>query len=155
MSSSFVVKYIDYDGEPSRAMLRGATVNSGNFTAQETAALALVTSLDAVTLGTKASVEYKAYTTRFAPSKPTDQNAQRESKWVFHYFDNVTYEWDSCDIPCADLSLLDDENRGQMSKDAVINPEWATLKTNFEAFYKSSKGNSVTLDHVTHQGRNI
>lgn len=155
MATDVVVSVRDYDAEQSKYTLHGITLTAANFDAQVAAAINLIGEIDNVILGSKTQREIRAGIVRYAPGAVADKDAQRESKWLFRYYDATTYEWYTMEVPTADLSLLDDAAKGTMSKDAVINPNWATLKTAFEAYMRSPNGNAVVLEEVLHVARNI
>lgn len=82
---------------------------------------------------------------------PANQYAQRETKWLARYTDDVTLKRYQFEIPCANLALLAG-NTDFMDLTAGAGLE---LKTQFESIGQSPVGNAVTLNSVEHVGRNI
>lgn len=80
--SSVVVTYMDYDKETTTIEVKGAPVLSDgtNYVAVYTAAMAVVTALDALALGTKISQSFTAERDIFQKNRPSSKVAQRETK---------------------------------------------------------------------------
>lgn len=150
MTSRLVLTYLDYDGEKSVAEFRGVSMGAANFDAQVTLQDALETALLPFTRGTKHRRARVASEAILSSALPADQDAQRESKFLIRYHDNVTGKKLRTEIPCADLTQLD-INKGVVSPSDA---QYIALKAAFEAFVVSEVGNAVVMDSVTHVGRN-
>jgi hypothetical protein len=142
--------YVDYDMEVGTVSVNCVGLTAENFDAQETLRAALHTALTGVTLGSLFKYE-KGNQTLASKSQPGDENAQRESKWLVMFEDNVTFKQYSFEIPCADLSLLKAEGK-EMDISAGAG---ASLVSAIEAYVLSVSGNSVTVQRVVHVGRNV
>ena len=68
------------------------------------------------------------------------------------YQDATTFDVYSCEIPGANLTLLDAADRGRLDLSVGAG---ADLVTAFEAYVKSKNGNAVEVLEVIHVGRNI
>lgn len=150
MPARLVLTYLDYGGEKSVIEFKGASMGAANFDAQVTLQDALETALLPFTLGTKHKRSRVASEVVLSSSLPVSVYAQRESKWLIRYHDNVTGKKYRTEIPTADLTQLD-VNQGIVSPS---DPQFVALKAAFEAYVLSEAGNAVIMDSVTHVGRN-
>jgi hypothetical protein len=145
--------YKDYDSELSNVQIYHDLLSSANFTTLTGLLVTMYAAMDLLQTGTPSAYRF-ANDYPLAPANPpSDPYAQREIKWRVDYHDNVTGEPFYITIPCADLSLLDPNDRahahiGDADKvDAFV--------TAFNAVAKSPRGNAVTIDEITAVGRNI
>jgi len=153
MPSILRLTYHDY-GKPQEASgfkVKGLTFTTGNIVAEMAAANALAAAIDAITLGVRTKTEYVADYAETAPTLPASQFAQREVKWLVKYSDDVSGELFSCEIPCADLALLDPnaDERPDLTAGAM-----ATFVTAFQTYVKNG-ANSVTVEDVVFVSRNL
>lgn len=151
MTSKLVLSYVDYDEETSSVGVRGVDFTAANFDAQVALQDALVTAISGVTIANQYKTQRIAAAVETAKTLPTDPYAQRETKWLVRYTDNVNSNGDgSFEIPGADLSLLI-TNGKTMDVSAGAG---AAFVTAFEAYARSKLGNAVTFVSATHVGRN-
>lgn len=143
----------DYDSEASTLQFRGVTVTAANFDAQFAALTSLIDAIGNITLGLKISQTFGNATQVLAPSTPSAYPAaQREKKWLVRYTDGVAMKNYRMEIPCADLSLLDENNRAYADMDDA---SIAAFVSAFEAFHRSEGGNPVTVESIQFVGRNV
>jgi len=152
MPSKLNLSFVDYDDESSTASVRGATVTAGNFTAQDALFDAIVAAIDGVSIATLYKDQRILSEVETPKTLPTNAFAQRETKWLVRYTDDVDSNGDgSFEIPAADLSLLS-ANTPFMNLAAGAG---LALVTALEAGMVSRLGNAVTITNVVHVGRNI
>lgn len=154
----------DYDGEKSVMQLNVGPITLANFTALRDAIDDLKAALPGIIDG---EIRKTTITEQFAESSSavTDQNAQRETKWLVTYRD-VTQFLDvgntinnvgfgnlyNVEIPTADLGLLTGNDD---SLDLSV-PAVAAFVTAFEAVQNSpTGGNEIDVVRITHVGRNL
>lgn len=83
----------------------------------------------------------------------TDEQAQRELKWLVRHQDTVTFKIGRTEIPTADLSavtMLDGTDKADPA-----DTEMAAFITAYEACVRSVDGNTVNVLDVTIVGRNL
>lgn len=152
MPSKYTLALWDYDGETSTVSFEGTTIDELNLVVQDGMMDALMTAVNGVSLG----VIFKD--TRIfdygliAGAAPNDKDAQREKKWLVRMHDAVTFKKHTLEIPCADLSLLDDQNKGQMDKTLGA---YTDLEGAIQNFIRTEIGNPVIVDEVVFVGRNL
>lgn len=152
--SRLSVSFLDYDEEVSIVSIDGPEfeTDGSDFVLMRGYQETLRTAIKNVSLGTE-KVYHETYSTDLVGvSPPEEQGAQRELKWLVLMHDAVNNKKLRIQIPCADTSLLDDENRQQMDMDAV---EWTALKAAIEAYAESPYGNAVVVDKAILVGRNL
>lgn len=154
MPSKTTARYNDYDREASAVTLQGLTLTAANFDAQITAYNDLLTAIGAITRGILITKmignETVLQNNRSEPA--TSEEAQRESKWLVRYHETTGGLQHTCELPCANRTFLDPNNRGfaEMGDGAEVD----AFVTAFEAFVKSDAGLGVTVDSIEHVGRN-
>jgi len=141
---------IDHDGEGSSIGVRVVDLNAGNIAAQLTAIGLLETALKGVSLAGFTKLDVLAVTTLIGDPQPVDGMAQRETKWLVSGSDTAGFST-TIEIPGADLDLLP---AGSANLDLSAGAGLA-LKNALEAVWRSKQGNAVTVNRVTHVGRNI
>ena len=83
--------------------------------------------------------------------RPTDQFAQRETKWRVDYTDTVSGKPYWFTIGTADLSLLSATDRGKADP---LNADVQAFVTAAEAYVLSPEGNAINVEQIVHVGRN-
>lgn len=151
MASKAGFTVLDYGGEYSGVYLRGPVVSAANFDATEALRAALETALDGIVIGTVATRKLQTLDVTISTTKPGNVYAQRETKWLVRYSDNVTGSVHTAEVPCADLSLL---VSGGEVMDIAAGAGLAFV-TAFEDWVLSPAGNAVTVSEIVHVGRNI
>lgn len=158
------ITLIDYDAEVAASSFYTGDVTAVSLPGLLTQFGALRTAIEGITLGVTRQEALKVFDTRLSNSKPSDKEAQRETKWLVVYEDNLPFFDDpvnaipnagylkifTMEIGTADLSLLNtDSNTMNITSGAG-----ATFKTAFEAIARSPYGGTVTVRQVQHVGRN-
>lgn len=152
MASKLILTYRDYSepGETGTAVFRGADITAANFAAQETLMNALRAGVANIVLGTLKKETRVAVEDESPGALPASPYAQRETKWLVRYSDNVTGEPFKLEIPCAELTFLDPT---QKDKADLGGTEMAAFVAAFEAYVRTEAGNQVTVLEVRHVGR--
>lgn len=156
----------DYDKESSSWVFHTGAVTAVSLPGLLTQFGALRTALDAITLGTITDESMQVFNTRLANAPPTDENAQRERKWLLKYEDNLPF-FDNpinaipnegfgrvfvSEIPTALFVglLLPNTDIADLA-DAAI----AAFVTAFEAIARSPYGGTVNVLELQAVGRNL
>ena len=147
----FNITYLDHDGEESGVGFHIIDLNAGNIAAQLALLATLEGAVDAVTLMAKQKTTVAAVTTLVGDPQPANAFAQREIKWLVSGVDAAGRAF-QLEIPGADLALLPLGAKGLDLADAA---EGQALKDAIEAVVRSATGQTVTVNAVTHVGRNI
>lgn len=154
----------DYNGEKSSVGVNIGPITVLNFAAVRDALDDLKAALGGITLG---EIRKTSISEQFAESSAaiTNQNAQRERKWLVSYRD-VTQYFDvantinnvgfgnvyQAEVPTADLSLL----TGNSDILPLTQTQAAAFVTAFEAIQNSpTGGNEIEVIQIKHVGRNI
>lgn len=145
-----VIRFHDYDGEPSSMTVPMVDLTAANFDAQVAALASLRTALEGITvdLQTGHFVGNDYVVVSGSAARAASPLAQRENKWLVRYHDSSDSY--TLTIPCADLNELDPNNRGFMDLTSV---NGLAFKSAFEAVVNKG-GGAVTLDSVQFVGRN-
>lgn len=152
MPSRLTVSLWDYDKEPSSVTMEGLTITAANLDAQNTMMDAIETAIAGVSLGVIFKDTRVFDYSLIAGTPPNDKDAQREKKWLVRMHDAVTFKPHKIEIPCADLSLLDDQNKGSMdSSDAA----YTALEAALQNYIRTEAGNPVIVDEIVFVGRNL
>lgn len=149
--------WYDYDGEKSTMQVNTVEITELTLAAQSTALGTLRTAMNDITL---AAVSKAAVTDNLFDAKtiPSDQFAQRETKWVIVVQDSAGNVYKANEIPTADLSLLENGSK-YIIKNGVVSvtdPDGfvADFKTAYEAVALSQNGLTVTILDMYQAGRN-
>lgn len=86
-------------------------------------------------------------------TRPALPWAQREIKWLVRYQDDTTFKKYTLTLPCAALELMSDG--GDDYLDIVGVTAAATFVTWLENNMVSPDGNAITVNSISHVGRNI
>ena len=156
--SSFTVSQTDYDGEVTSTSVLTTQLTTANAAVELPKLATLKTAIDGISLGTvnKTVTVWETLPISAPGVRPSDQNAQRETKWLIRYYDTTTFREFSAEVGCADLSLLS-ENKNAINLldgQAPASGPFADFKTAFEACVSSPDGNAVKLIEAMHVGRN-
>ena len=151
MTSAATLKSLDYGNEATRFGFPMVQVTAANFDAQSTLLDNIQSAVGNVCLHVYLGKSLLAVNVAVGP-KAIVVNAQRESKWRVTYIDGTDPIGNgSFEIGMPDLSLLV-AGTGNMDVSAGAG---AALVTAIEAGVVSRLGNAVTVDTITHVGRNI
>lgn len=151
MAGSFVYTLIDHDGETSGVSVRMPEVTDVNYSTAESQIASLISALDAVTLMNPVKDTRTYVVTPYSGALPANGFAQREAKFVVFYTDTAGNKG-TIEIPGADLSLL---VPGQDVIDISNAGAGLNLANALEALHLSKQGNAITIDQISHAGRNI
>lgn len=149
--------WYDYDGEKSSMQVNTVEITELTLAAQVAALGALRTALDNITLSpvSKLSVTDNLHDAKVIP---TDQFAQRETKWVIIAQDSSGNLFKANEVPVADLGLLESGSK-YIVKGGVVSvsdPDGfvAAVVTAYEAVAKSQSGLALTIVDMYQAGRN-
>lgn len=147
----YVLTFRDFSREVSTAQFPGSDLTEANIVAELAAMATLLTNVQAVTLGNVIKLTRIASVSPQEDIPATDENSQRERKWLCRYHDSVTFEKATLEIPCANAAhLAENQDRA-----ALGSAPWPAFKTAFEAYVSGPGGNTPVLDEVILVGRNI
>lgn len=141
---------VDHDGESSTVGMNSVDLTAGNFAAEVAELDAVTDAIDAVILGTPRNKVIQAITEEIAGVLPANPFAQREIKWLVSGND-ANGQPHTMEIPTADLQHLS-ANTGTMDLTAGVG---LALKTALDTAWKTRTGVAITVNSVTHVGRNI
>lgn len=148
----------DYDGERSSTRLNVAEITAANIDATATALGTLRTALEAIMLQGWYGVQMtdEIYTANPAVADPF---SQREIKWQFIVEDSLGNVQKGNEIPCADLSILENGSKYiYKNKQVTVTTAAALVQAvvdAFEAIAKDEAGNALTVVDIYQAGRNI
>lgn len=148
----FVASLWDYDKENTTVTIPTVVIDETNLVLQSGYMDTFLTALAGVTIGAIYKETRTFEIDQIASAPPDDNLAQRENKWLVQMTDDVTFDALTMTIGTADLSLLDDQNRGVMDK---TDPAYTAIKLAIENFYVSKAGNAVTVGDLVFVGRNL
>lgn len=154
----------DYDNEKSPMKIHTGIVTALTLPALLTQIGNFRTAVGNMIIGVPQKEALTAFSTILSQTLPTNEYAQRETKWVVHYHDNTQFFDDPVnaipnsgylkpfdfEIATAKLDLLDD-NQDFLPLDQT---QAAALVTAFQAMAKSPYGGSVIVDSIEQVGRN-
>lgn len=143
---------MDYDSEVSNVRVRSAVITAANFDAQATLRTAFQLGMNGIIGGTVVKEDF-GNSARNAIVPPADNAIQRELKWLVQFHDAVTYERFSVEIPCADVEMLDPNDRAH-AHIGDAGPVDAFVDA-FEAFVLTNNGNAALVDEITLVGRRV
>jgi hypothetical protein len=106
MAGKVTRTYQDYTGEKSSLQVYIVDLTAGNIAATLTAMDVFTAAVDAVTLGNPIKNTVIAQEEVTGSGNAGSAFAQRESKWLCTYRDDVTNDIYTAEIPCADLQFL-------------------------------------------------
>lgn len=150
--SSVDASWRDYGNESSNVSLWVTTLTAANLVAQSTLINNLLTALSAITLGEQQTQVIKLSKTIVSSDLPTNAFAQRESKWLIRYHAATSLKKFTCEVPCADLSLLIPNSEFA----DLTGTEFAALKTAWELIVRDPDDNELTiLDSAQFVGRKL
>jgi len=156
----------DYSKEESSMTLNTGAVTAVSLPGLLTQIGTLRTAIDGMTLGVLASEQLIAFNTNLSAAVPTDENAQRERKWLVRYVDNLPFFDDPINaipnegfgknfvmsIPTGLFvgTLLANTDLADLA-DPLISP----FVTAFEAIARSPYGGTVDIVEIQAVGRNL
>lgn len=143
---------MDYDEETSHVRVHAEAINAGNIAAQLVLQSNFGAAINDMSIGSLQSIRYGNEVIANSES-PEETYAQRELKWRVDYRDTVNGEPYHFTIPCANLDLLDPNNRKQafMGDGDVVDDFVAAA----EAYALSPDGNPIQILRILAVGRNL
>lgn len=157
---------LDHNGEKSTTSFYTGNITAVSLPDTLTEFGQLRTAVEGITLGTVAQESLKVFDTKLSNTRPTDQNAQRERKWLVVYEDNLPF----FDAPVNaipnegyrkvftfEIATADIANRLVTNTDEadLTNPGIAAFKTAFEQIARSPYGGTTTVLKLVAVGRNL
>lgn len=136
--------YLDHDGDKSTVSFEGINMTAANFDAQVTEQNALITALDAITLGTPIQTVRNATVVDVVAAPPVNPFAQTNIRWVIQYTNDTTGRTYTTSVPTADLSLSDAVFNGAPALSIEAGGAGEAVKDAFEA-YARQEGDPVTV----------
>jgi len=143
----------DYGGEDTTSNFVVPAITAANFAAQETLRNAFTAAIAAMTTGNEIRRTFGNVVVDETPTNAPLQTDQREAKWRVDYTDDVTGKADHFTLGCADLLLLDANDRAHAHIGDAGDVDG--FITACEAYVLSPAGNAITIREITHVGRNI
>lgn len=147
-------QFLDYSREKSDAAMFTGAITALTIAGFLTAFGGMRTALDAITTGTLAKEQWVGDNTVLSTTPPTDENSQRELKWLVVYSGDTTHKTFQMTIPTADPvgRLVPGTDLADLSE-----TDMAAFVTAFEAFARTpdSDTETVTVQQVRLVGRNI
>lgn len=149
--AQYSMTYRDYSNEPSSVTIYTRAYNVLTFADDLADYTDLRAAIGGIALGSLVSDQVSPYQTKYNNALPTDENAQRERKWVVRYQDDVDFSIYRVEIPCADVvgRLMPDSDKADLTE-----TDMATFVAQFEETAYSQNGNAVTVLDITAVGRN-
>lgn len=142
----------DYDDETATVRVRATALNETNLAAQLVLQANFGAAINDMSLGSLQTIRYgnEVISNNEAP---IETYAQRELKWRVDYRDTVTGQPYHFTIPCANLDLLDPNNR----KQAFIGDggDVDDFVAAAEAYALSPDGNPIQILQILAVGRNL
>lgn len=142
----------DYGGEDGSFYVYAPEITAANFAAQETLRNAFLAAVAAMTTGSEVRRSFGNLVTDASPSNAPTVYDQRENKWRIDYVDDSTGKAYHFTLPCADLLLLDPNDRAHAEIGDAGDVDGFVAAT--EAYVLSEAGNSITVREITFVGRN-
>jgi len=148
--------YTDFDGERSTIAAEGITITAANLDAQEALMDAIISAITGVTSGVLRSTQKVFSDVDLSEALASSEWAQRETKWLLTLYDATANKRFKRELPCADLTLLDETETDPALRKSLPLAGGAglALVTAYEAFMISPWGNAVVVESVVHVGRN-
>jgi len=149
MTTRVTFSGLDYSLEGTSSSLYMADLSAGNFVAQTTAIGGIQTAIQGVSLIAYDGQTYPALVEAREEVAPASPFAQRESKWLVRYVDDVNAQKGDFEIGGADLALL-------VAGTDLMNitaGAGAALVAALELSALSRDGNAITVIEVEHVGR--
>lgn len=146
----YIRQMTDYDAESTTFRVPTAVLTAANFDAQVVLNVNLGVAIVGMTLGALQKITYSNEI--LSPAVCNAPLAQRENKWLVRYHDDSTGDKHWASLGTADLTLLDENNRGYAEM-GDAGPVDAFVDA-FEAFVLTELGNAVVVDSIQFVGAN-
>lgn len=147
-------KLKDYSKEDSGVKIYNGAITSLSIAGFITEFGQMRAAIDGITLGTVIEETWVGDKTDISNVAPTNVFAQRETKWLVRYEDDVSKNVHTLTIPTADPTgrLLPASDKADLAETAM-----AAFVTRFESFARSPENdqNTVTVLDIELVGRNL
>jgi len=153
MPSKVTLTFADFGGEKSSFAVEVDEITGGTFVANDALIDTLVTEVGKITEGLLVKDTRLYQQTGTGTGEAAVATAQRESKWLLTYEDDITLKRYQREMPCPILTggkLLP----GIEGLADLTETDMATFVTAFEAIVNSPDGNVVSVISLRHVGRN-
>lgn len=161
MPSQIALTYLDYSNEKGFVSLNIPLVSAANLAATTSAINALVAAADDIVGGT---LNKRTLTIPSAGSAtlPSDEEAQREEKWLVGYTDTLANLAVGTTNPYFGKKFTVEIATAELTGHLQVNSDFADLAetdvaafvTAFEAFARSPSGGTVNVNYIRYVGRN-
>lgn len=160
MPSQLTLSYLDASGEISAMTGFIPTVTPANFAATSTLINDLVAAIDDIVLG-NLNKRMTSIITLGSAVLPTDEEAQREEKWVIHFRDTTANLAAGVTNPLFGKQYVTSIGTAMLTghlagntDNAALTGDFATFVTTFEAIARSPSGGVADITSIIHRGRN-
>lgn len=153
MAGKLLLTYADYGGEKSSFQIPILDYTAANFDANETLVDALVSAIDALTIGLEVKQIRSHSASGTGSGNSSNVNARRELKFLVTFSDDITGKVYQREIPTPLLTantILQDVGGNANVSDTL----WTDFITAFEAAAESEDGNAVSFVSARYVGRN-
>jgi len=148
------VTYTDFGGETTTTGLRLAVITAANLDAVVAAVGTLMTAMDGITVGQRRKFQILQADTVVSLANPLSALAQRETKWLITYHDDVSGKQYQSEIGTADylLNIVPGTEFADLTDGGVIQ----AFVTAFQAVVKAPDdlSHAVTIDSIKAVSRN-
>lgn len=158
--------FLDHNGERSNMQFYTGNITAASLPGTLTQWGALRTAIEGIILGAVSQEELSVFRTKLSNTLPTDENAQRERKWLVVYEDNQAFfdpptnaipnegykKVFTFEIPTANLvgQLLPNSDQADLTT-----TEMAAFASAFEAIARSPYGGTTNILKLVAVGRNL
>lgn len=140
-------QYLDFDGDRAQVSVNAKDGTAGTYTADVAEITALISALNAITLGNLVFHAWEAVRTETGAVQPTDPAAQANYQAVAVSVEDSSGETFNTRIPTPDHSLFTEIIGGKASMD-LSTGAGATLKAAWEDAVRGPNDNTVVLSQV-------
>lgn len=166
MPGELSIGFLDYSDERSSTGIHTGNITAISLPGALTNIAALITAIDAITMGTLTYDALQAYRTARGTVPPTDPNAQRERLFRVHYVDNLPFFDDPVnaipnagfgkpfhfDVPTANFGLTDlfpiNSDEADLAQTQI-----AAFVTATEALARSPYGGTINIVKIVGVGK--
>lgn len=158
----YQMRFRDFNGEASTVSVPCSDVTVANYEAEIAQLGAMRSDIEAISLGLVVGHSWTAFDAVVAVGSASSPQAQRESKALVRYYDSVTFERGTLEIPCPDLTKQMDDQPGYFVKRdptgslmSTVHADWVALVATLSAFLLPPGGNTAIIEDVIHVGRSL
>lgn len=157
-TDTFTLAQNDYDAEIGTQVFNVLALTAVNFDAQAALQSTYIAAALEMTIGQErqSGTSHKSLLGRVLPAS---SDAQREKKWLISIIDGSTSEVYTTTLPCADLSLLQNNSSYIIQRGNIVGNDAGSKITNFvaafEAYYVTKIESFGTIWDMQFVGRNL